>query len=137
MKLLKKIIDLSLLLALLQSILYFASTQGVTFSQARMFLFLSGMGLFIIGLWIMIYNTPSEVIRTLEVGEKYAHFKGNDYIITGFGTDTETLERTVIYVSLDEDDDRVWLRSERMFNSYIKRRSYKGPRFKQIVDEEE
>ena len=56
---------------------------------------------------------PSGVLR---VG-KYRHYKGGEYELLAIGTDSETLEDTVIYRSIE--NGHVWVRPKWMFEEYI------------------
>lgn len=48
---------------------------------------------------------------------KYRHYKGGEYEVIGVGTDSETLEQTVVYKSLK--DGSVWTRPKWMFEEYV------------------
>ena len=45
----------------------------------------------------------------------YRHFKGNEYVVLGFGWDTETSEVMVIYRRIGQTDSPIWIRSTAMF----------------------
>ena len=47
----------------------------------------------------------------------YRHYKGGEYELLALGTDSETLEDTVIYRSIE--NGRVWVRPKWMFEEYI------------------
>lgn len=62
------------------------------------------------------------------VGGTYHHFKGNSYKVLMIGTDSETLQKVVIYESLD--DGQIWVRPHEMFVSKVDRIKY--PKVSQI-----
>lgn len=45
----------------------------------------------------------------VEVGKVYRHYKGNEYIVIGIGTHTETNEKMVIYTPIN-NTDTIWIR---------------------------
>ncbi len=47
-------------------------------------------------------------------GEKYRHFKGNEYIIVCVGKDSDTEEEMVVYKDLS-DESKIWIRPHSMF----------------------
>ncbi len=51
---------------------------------------------------------------------KYRHFKGGEYEVLGFATDSETLEKMVIYRAL-YGEGGVWVRSLKMFSEQVER----------------
>lgn len=51
-------------------------------------------------------------------GKVYQHFKGNKYIILDIATNSETMEKMVIYRALYEDN-KLWVRPLDMFSSQI------------------
>ena len=65
------------------------------------------------------------------IGEKYRHFKGNVYEVTGFAKHSETGEKLVIYRSVNNPDD-VWARPYDMFNEIFWRGGEKIKRFELI-----
>ncbi|MBS4032210.1 MAG: DUF1653 domain-containing protein [Clostridiales bacterium] len=56
--------------------------------------------------------------RTLKVGSKYKHYKGNEYIILHLAKNSETLEDLVVYQAL-YGEKRVWVRPLSMFLEQI------------------
>ncbi len=53
-------------------------------------------------------------MNTPQPGEKYRHFKGNEYEIVAIGKDSETEEQKVVYRDLS-DEGKVWIRPLEMF----------------------
>lgn len=51
----------------------------------------------------------------IQIGEKYKHFKGNEYEIITFGKHSETLENFVVYKALYGDGE-VWIRPIETFS---------------------
>lgn len=86
-----------------------------------------------------IQETHDRVIKSavptppLKLG-RYAHFKGNLYVVVGVGkrADQGPDEFFVTYVS--EADASVWIRSLADFTAYIDRDKYKGPRFVKVEE---
>lgn len=55
-------------------------------------------------------------MNTPQAGEKYRHFKGNEYEIIAIGKHTETHEDMVVYKALYENEvSQVWIRPLAMF----------------------
>ena len=59
---------------------------------------------------------PENPTGALKIG-KYRHYKGGEYELLCVGTDSENLEDTVIYRSLE--NGRVWVRPKWMFEEYV------------------
>jgi hypothetical protein len=53
-------------------------------------------------------------MQTPQPGEKYRHFKGNEYEIVCIGRDSETEEEKVVYKDLT-DESKIWIRPLGMF----------------------
>jgi len=53
-------------------------------------------------------------MNMLKIGDKYKHFKGNEYQIIAFAKHSETLEDMIVYKAL-YDEGQVWVRSTSMF----------------------
>lgn len=55
----------------------------------------------------------------LQIGQKYKHYKGKEYVIVALGRHSETLEEMVVYQGLYSDpefgDSPVWVRPQSMF----------------------
>lgn len=64
-------------------------------------------------------------------GEKYRHYKGNIYEVTGFAKHSETGEKLVIYRSVNNPND-VWARPYDMFTETFWRAGQKIKRFELI-----
>lgn len=48
-------------------------------------------------------------MREIQINRVYKHFKGDYYLVVDIGTDSETLEKCVIYRKLYEDGT-LWIR---------------------------
>ena len=64
---------------------------------------------------------------------KYRHFKGNEYEVIGIASHSETMEPMVVYRAL-YGEKGLWVRPLSMWNEYVNRDGYCGPRF-QYVEE--
>nr|WP_313569155.1 DUF1653 domain-containing protein [Acetoanaerobium noterae] len=53
-------------------------------------------------------------MRTLKIGKKYRHFKGNEYLVMHIAKHSETLEELVVYQAL-YGEMGVWVRPLDMF----------------------
>jgi glycosidase len=62
---------------------------------------------------------------------RYRHFKGNEYEVIDFATDSETLEKMVIYRAL-YGERGLWVRPYEMFREIIERDGKKLRRFERI-----
>ena len=56
-------------------------------------------------------------MQKIEIGKIYKHYKGNIYKIIGFALHSETLEKMIIYSSID--DNKTWVRPYSMWNDVI------------------
>lgn len=54
----------------------------------------------------------------VEVGAKYRHFKGNDYLVLNIAKHSETLEDYVVYQAL-YGDKGIWVRPMSMFEEMV------------------
>lgn len=63
----------------------------------------------------------------------YRHFKGNEYLLIDVAKHSETQELMVVYRPL-YGDCALWVRPASMWNEYIERNGYKGPRFRFIKE---
>ena len=52
--------------------------------------------------------------RTIEIGRKYRHFKGNEYLVLHLAKHSETLEDLVVYQAL-YGERGIWVRPLSMF----------------------
>ncbi len=59
---------------------------------------------------------------------KYRHFKGGEYEVLGFATDSETLEKMVIYRAL-YGESGVWVRPAKMWLERVEREGKTYQRF--------
>ncbi len=59
---------------------------------------------------------------------KYRHFKGGEYEVLGFATDSESLEEMVIYRAL-YGAGGVWVRPAKMWTEEVEREGKICPRF--------
>lgn len=59
----------------------------------------------------------------------YRHFKGNEYVIIGFGKCSETKQILVIYKRHGERGSEIWVRPAAMFAETITRDGQTFPRF--------
>ena len=66
---------------------------------------------------------------------KYRHFKGNEYMVVGIASHSETLEPMVVYQAL-YGDKGLWVRPAAMWNETVERDGKVFPRFTYIGDGE-
>lgn len=59
---------------------------------------------------------------------KYRHFKGKEYLLIGVASHSETLEPMVVYKAL-YGDGGLWVRPVAMWEEWVDRDNYRGPRF--------
>ncbi len=62
---------------------------------------------------------------------RYRHFKGNEYRLLYVARHSETLEPMVVYQAL-YGEQGIWVRPAAMWNEYVERDGYQGPRFAYI-----
>ena len=62
-------------------------------------------------------------MRTIEVGKKYRHFKGNCYSVIAIGLHSETKEKYVVYRAL-YGNEAIYVRPYDMFASEVDRNKY-------------
>lgn len=62
---------------------------------------------------------------------RYRHFKGNEYRLLYVARHSETLEPMVVYQAL-YGEWGIWVRPAAMWNEYVERDGYQGPRFTYI-----
>lgn len=58
----------------------------------------------------------------------YRHFKGNRYRLLYIARHSETMEPMVVYQAL-YGDQGIWVRPAGMWNEWVERDGYAGPRF--------
>ncbi len=61
-------------------------------------------------------------MREVQIGKIYKHFKGHVYKVLNIAINSETLEKMVVYQSLE--DDTVWVRPYELFNSLVDKEKY-------------
>ena len=64
----------------------------------------------------------------------YRHFKGNLYRLLYVAKHSETLEPMVVYQAL-YGEMGIWVRPAAMWNEWVDREDYHGPRFRYIGEE--
>ncbi len=64
---------------------------------------------------------------------KYRHFKGMEYQVIGIASHSETLEPMVVYQAL-YGQQGLWVRPATMWNEWVDREDYQGPRFTYIQE---
>ena len=62
---------------------------------------------------------------------KYRHFKGNEYEVIGIAKHSEDLSPMVVYRAL-YGEGGLWVRPAAMWNEWVDREDYHGPRFAYI-----
>lgn len=67
----------------------------------------------------------------MKAGERYRHFKGNEYEIVAVGRHSETEEELVVYRAL-YGEGAVWIRPLAMFEDTVERDGSVMPRFVKI-----
>jgi len=61
-------------------------------------------------------------MRNINVGKRYKHFKGHIVEVILIAKDTETLEDLVVYKHIDKNE--FWVRTYKMFNSFVDKEKY-------------
>ncbi|WP_334308148.1 DUF1653 domain-containing protein [Acetoanaerobium noterae] len=72
-----------------------------------------------------------EYLRTLKIGKKYRHFKGNEYLVMHIAKHSETLEEVVIYQAL-YGEMGIWVRPLEMFLEQVEVNGQMVNRFEEI-----
>ncbi|MDF2593553.1 MAG: uncharacterized protein K0S75_3019 [Clostridia bacterium] len=57
--------------------------------------------------------------RIIKIGQKYRHFKGNEYLVLHLAKHSETLEELVVYQAL-YGEMGIWVRPLHMFLEQVK-----------------
>lgn len=57
-------------------------------------------------------------MSNLELGKKYRHFKGNEYLVLNIAKHSETLEEYVVYQAL-YGERGIWVRPRVMFEEQV------------------
>jgi hypothetical protein len=68
-------------------------------------------------------------------GQRYKHYKGNEYLVIAIAKNESTLEDVVVYQDV-EDAKKIWVRSVKIFLEEVvsEEYNYTGPRFVLISD---
>jgi Uncharacterized protein conserved in bacteria len=74
--------------------------------------------------------------RTVKIGKKYRHFKGNEYLVINIARHSETLEEMVVYQAL-YGERGIWVRPLEMFLDQKEVEGRKVNRFEEITKEKE
>ena len=69
-------------------------------------------------------------MEEIKIG-KYRHFKGNEYEVLCIATNSETLEKMVVYRAL-YGDGQIWVRPASMWNETVERDGKISKRFTYI-----
>ena len=69
--------------------------------------------------------------RTIEIGRKYRHFKGNEYLVLHLAKHSETLEDLVVYQAL-YGERGIWVRPLSMFLEQVVHEGKLVNRFEEI-----
>lgn len=64
----------------------------------------------------------------------YRHFKGGEYQVLGVASHSETQEPMVVYRAL-YGERGLWVRPAAMWNEWVERDGYAGPRFIFVEDQ--
>lgn len=64
---------------------------------------------------------------------RYRHYKGNDYLVIGLATHSETEERLVVYRQ-DYGEKGLWVRPLAMFTELVSMDGKSVPRFAYVED---
>ena len=67
---------------------------------------------------------------------KYRHFKGGLYRVVGMARHSETLQPMVVYEAL-YGSGGLWVRPAEMWQEWVERDGYAGPRFTLIAEEQQ
>ncbi len=65
---------------------------------------------------------------------RYRHFKGGEYEVLGVASHSETQEPMVVYRAL-YGERGLWVRPAAMWNEWVERDGYAGPRFIFVEDQ--
>ena len=69
--------------------------------------------------------------RQLQIGHKYRHFKGNEYLVLNIAKHSETLEELVVYQAL-YNERGIWVRPLGMFLEQVEVNGKTVNRFEEI-----
>lgn len=65
---------------------------------------------------------------------RYRHFKGGEYEVLGVASHSDTQEPMVVYRAL-YGERGLWVRPAAMWNEWVERDGYAGPRFTFMEDQ--
>lgn len=65
---------------------------------------------------------------------RYRHFKGGEYEVLGVASHSDTQEPMVVYRAL-YGERGLWVRPAAMWNEWVERDGYAGPRFIFVEDQ--
>lgn len=68
-------------------------------------------------------ESDSKLVRQIEIGRVYRHFKGNNYLVLDIALHSETGERYIVYKAL-YGDCKTYVRPYDMFASEVDREKY-------------
>ena len=103
---------------------YFRGVKAVDFLQSGTHSYLPPEREF-----FRLRHDPKNPIGEVKLG-KYRHYKGGEYEVIGIGFDSETLEDTVIYKSLENGN--LWVRPKWMFEEYVSLNGLPQKRFEYL-----
>lgn len=69
-------------------------------------------------------------MQTVKPGQRFKHYKGNEYEVLAVGKHTETEEELVIYRA--DEGSQVWVRPQRNFFEEVEWQGKRVPRFVEI-----
>ncbi len=67
----------------------------------------------------------------LQKGQKYKHYKGNEYVVVCLAIDESTEKPVVVYQDL-QAPEKIWVRAVEVFSEEVDVQGEKFPRFKYI-----
>jgi hypothetical protein len=70
--------------------------------------------------------------RTIKIGQKYRHFKGNEYLVLYLAKHSETLEDLVVYKAM-YGEMGIWVRPLEMFLEQVKVEGKLVNRFEEYI----
>jgi hypothetical protein len=71
--------------------------------------------------------------HNIEIGKKYRHFKGNEYLVLHLARHSETLEELVVYQAL-YGESGIWVRPLAMFAEKVETNGKLVYRFEEIEE---
>jgi hypothetical protein len=64
-----------------------------------------------------------------EVGKKYRHYKGNEYVVLAIARSSEDIEEELVIYQDLSDTSKIWARPKEMFEEEIEVEGKRVPRF--------